>query len=262
MTTTTTPVLDWSPDPLVRPQHRQRYAVGHHADVTAPLTAVRLPLSWPTLQQHNEGACTTFAGAHAANTLRLVDAPATVPVGADPDRRELPGGLPTMLTEDDARAAYDRAQDLDDRPGRDYVGTSVLAAMLAGREAGWWAGFLWAHGTRQIAQALSQLQRPVIVGVPWLDGMWATDAEGRVTVEGSFVGGHALEVYGFDPAHSLFDGTPGFDWLNSQDGYGLSGRGSISARDLGWLLANRGEAAVPVRCLPCPDCQPIAADLP
>lgn len=242
------PRLDYVPSPVVHPSHYRDYAVARVVDDRAPLTRVRLPVTRPPLQQHAEGACTTFAGAHAANTLALIGDVETEAIDpADPSRRVLVGGLPTLLTAGDARAAYARAQDLDDRPGRDYVGTSVLAAMLAGREAGWWPAFRWCHGTRQIAATLCQLQQPVIVGVPWLDGMWSTDELGRVAVAGSFVGGHALEVYGFDPEHPLHEGRPGFDWLNSQDGYGIEGSGSISARDLGWLLANRGEAAVPMR---------------
>lgn len=251
MSTAQLPRLDYAPSPVVQPSHWEHYAVANAVDVLAPLTRVQLPVTRPPLQQHGEGACTTFAGAHAANTLALSLPTATEALDPARPGTRVPIHDPLqLLTADDARAAYARAQDLDDRPGRDYVGTSVLAAMLAGREAGWWAGFLWTHGTRQIAATLSQLQQPVIVGVPWCDGMWQTDAEGRVKVEGRFVGGHALELYGFDPAHPLHDGRPAFDWLNSQDGYGLDGCGSISARDLGWLLANRGEAAVPMRSMP------------
>lgn len=224
---TTDPRLDW------RPRHDPRSRLFDVADRTDPAlpTGLRLlPVTRPRLLQGAEGACAGFASAHAANTHRLE----ANTVGRD-----------GLLDEDDARALYHRAQQLDRVPGEDYSGTSILAAMLAGREHGLWAEFWWAFGTADIARALDQLRRPVVVGVPWTDGMYRTDPEGRVKIEGPTVGGHALEVVGFDPTCALFDGRPGFAWLNSHADYGLDGIGWLEARQLGWLLAGRGEAAVP-----------------
>lgn len=219
--------LDWRPrfDPRSR-----SYAAADLAPV-APAAAGRpLLVTAPPLLQGPEGACAGFASAHAANTHRLE------------------AGLLPLLTADDARALYHRGQQLDYKPGEDYVGTSVLAVMLAGREAGLWPEFRWCFGTGDIARTVDQLRLPVVLGIPWLSGMYATDTDGRVKVEGEVVGGHSLEVFAFHRSHPLLDGRPAFDWLNSHDEYGVdgSGVGTISARDLSWLLANRGEAAVPL----------------
>lgn len=247
MTITVTPMrLDW------RPRHDPRsllqYAAADRVDTAAPLAAVSLPHQLAPLQQHGEGACAPFATAHAINTLRL-DRPVTTrpaPEPTSPGRVELVDGLPELLTEADALARYARAQRLDVYPDS-VPGTSIIATMQAYAEAGDVGEYVWCAGTRDIAHTLQQLRRPVVVGVPWLDGMWSTDADGRVKVEGSGPGtGHALCVFAFDPEHPLHNGRPGFDWLNSQDGYGRgTGVGSISARDLAWLLAAHGEACAP-----------------
>lgn len=235
------PAADW------RPRHDPRsrsYAAADLAPVAEPGVGAPLLVTAPHLRQGPEGACAGFGSAHAANTHRLEAA-----------RDELLAGLsvstPRLLTADDARALYNRAQQLDNVRGDEstgVIGTSVLAAMLAGREAGLWSEFRWCFGTADIARTVDQLRRPVVIGIPWTDGMYATDAEGRVKVEGQLVGGHCLEVFRFERSHPLLGGRPGFEWLNSHANYGPgdSGVGVVSARDLSWLLANRGEAAVPL----------------
>lgn len=214
------PRLDW------RSEHDPR-----SRDFRATAGVTRAPLQdvvWApgpdVLDQGAEGACVGFAlaGLLAAEPIRQADVDADL-----------------------ARSVYREAQTVDEVPGEDYVGTSVLAGLKVGQGRGWWSGYRWAFGTADVAQAVIR-QGPVVVGVPWFDGMYATDPGGQVVVRGEQVGGHALVVVGFLLDHQ--GRGPTFVWLNSWGPeYGEDGVGYVSAADLGRLLAQRGEAAVVVR---------------
>jgi len=147
------------------------------------------------------------------------------------------------LSKDDALKLYDRAQELDHVSGNAYAGTSVLAGMKAGVEAGLWPEFLWAFGTRDIAQALLQVG-PVVIGIPWFTGMEEPDKTGRITIGGDKAGGHAMCLVG------ILASRPGGPWFVAQQSRGPSvgdgGRVLIHHRDLSRLLAGVGEAAIPV----------------
>ena len=193
----------------------------------------------PVMDQGTEGACVGFAAAAAANVLDLADGVVSHP----------------FATADAARI-YGRAKLLDHVPGEAYEGTSVLAGMLAGREAGAWDGFVWAFGTRDVAQAVLQIG-PVVIGVPWLSGMYETGPHGVVRVEGKPVGGHSLVVVGMVrqlgrnevAANDKRAARPGpwFVWQNSWGpSYGVGGLGFVHHADLAALLRSVGEAAIPV----------------
>jgi hypothetical protein len=128
---------------------------------SAPLTDHLWPVG-PVLDQGAEGECVGCAVVDAATTI------------APPERY-----LTTFGIAEDAARIYKRAQQLDEVPGEDYAGTSVLAGMKAGVEAGLFGGYRWAFGTRDVAQAVLQVG-PVVVGVPWLSGMYDTGPGGLV----------------------------------------------------------------------------------
>lgn len=219
----TTRGLDWGSrhDPRSR-EYAARALMRHPVPVQDRL--------WPTgpvLDQGSDGACVGFATAAASNVLEAIDG------GSD------------WLTGSDAATMYARAQEVDDVPGRDYVGTSVLAGMATGTERKLWDAYTWAFGTRDVAQSVLQLG-PVVIGVPWLSGMHETDADGVVTVTGSAGEGHALVIVGLVTSWA---GRPGpwFRWQNSYGtDYGQDGYGYIHHRDLTRLLRGQGEAAVPL----------------
>lgn len=226
------PTLDW------RSRHDVRslsYGVREHLQqlTSAPLQLadVLLPIG-PVLDQGSEGECVGMGVIDAANVLFE----AAGHIGAH------------LLGAEDAHQLYKRAQQLDDRPGESYSGTSVLAGMAAGVEAGLWQRYLWSFGTRDIAATLMS-RTPVIVGIPWLSGMYETAAGGRVEVAGDDTGaGHCLVIVGLKLTGPQGQPGPWFTWLNSWGtSYGDGGLGYVHHADLARLLRSQGEAAVPVR---------------
>lgn len=189
----------------------------------------------PPLDLHDASGCVGMATAAAANVLEL----ATLPAWTRPERAT------GLLTHDDALALYGRAQELDAISGSDYPGTSVLAGMLAGREAGHWASFLWSFGTRDLAQAVLQVG-PAVVGIPWDASLDEPDDAAVIVPGGTPAGGHALAVVGLVLSRA---GRPGpFFVLQQSRGpeHGDQGRVYLHHEHLSALLAGVGEAAIPV----------------
>lgn len=188
----------------------------------------------PPLNLHDASGCTGHAGVNASNILELATAGPYDKV-ADID----------MMGHADAMKLYDLAQTLDDIPGVEYPGTSVLALMKAGQHMGLWGSYVWAFGTKDIAQALLQVG-PVVVGIPWLSGMSAPGPDGIVTVAGDPIGGHALCLFGIRMAINGKAG-PWFGALQSWgEGVGDHGRVWFHHKDLAQLLHGTGEAAIPL----------------
>jgi hypothetical protein len=190
--------------------------------------------SVPPLSLRDASGCVGMACAAAANVLALAGASAYA----------RPADV-ALLGKGDALALYDRAQDLDSISGKAYPGTSVLAGMLAGREAGLWPGFLWAFGLRDIAQALLQVG-PVVIGVPWDEGLESPGPDGVAAPGGQSLGGHALALVGLRMAVA---GRPGPFFVAQQSrgpAEGDGGRIYLHHKTLAGLLAGVGEAAIPI----------------
>lgn len=150
-----------------------------------------------------------------------------------------------------AYRGYKRAQDLDPWSGNAYEGTSVDAGFQVARELGAIDSWRWMHNTTQIRDALLQVG-PVVVGVDWYSGMYATRPSGLVEISGSVVGGHCLTLIGYHPSMRILgeDWNARFEvfkWKNSWgSSYGRNGVGYIRAEDLGALMAAGGDAAVAI----------------
>lgn len=184
----------------------------------------------PPLSLHDASGCTGHAGVNAANVRTLA-------AGAvEPDE---------LLDGADAMRLYDLAQDRDAWPGDEYPGTSILAVMKAGQDAGLWGTYLWAFGTKDVAQALLQVG-PVVIGIPWLSQMAEPGPDGIVTVGGQSLGGHALCLFAI---RMKVAGKAG-PWFGALQTYGPEvGDGGviwIHHKDLARLLRSRGEAAIPL----------------
>lgn len=214
-----------------RSRHDPRSRHYRSADRTPGAAPLRDHL-WPTgpvLDQGAEGACVGFGITDAVNVLRLAHL------------RE------DLLTADDARALYQQAQRLDDVPGEAYSGTSVLAGLSAARAAGDLGGYLWAFGTAELAQALLTTG-PVVIGIPWPVSWMNPGADGLLTLGPAedMSAGHCLAVVGIRLTGPHAAAGPYFVLQNSYGpGWGDAGRGYVHHRDLGLLLAQGGEAAVP-----------------
>lgn len=221
---------DHEPRPGWASRHDERSLAFHVRRSLAgstPVQNVDLPVG-PVLDQGQEGECVGCGVVDAVNVLR-----------------NLAGRTP-LLKIADAAGLYHLAQTLDDVPGTDYTGTSVLAGMKAAQQQGWISGYEWALGTRDIAQSILA-HRPVVVGVPWLSGMYDTGPGGLVQVAGEDRGeGHCLLVAKLRMVGPQGQPGPFFGWQNSWGvKYGAGGIGWIHHRDLAGLLHGSGEAAVP-----------------
>lgn len=183
------------------------------------------------LDQGREGACVGFAWMG-----ELLAAPVR------PDRQpsqELGNALASWY--------YKRAQKVDQWPGEDYEGTSVLAGAKIMKEEGFIESYRWCFDIKDVRDTVITTG-PVVIGIPWKAGMYETLPEGLVKVHGKNVGGHALVITGFDPAMKINGRVqPVFRWRNSWgSGYGVDGSGYIRYNDLEELLKQTGEACVPL----------------
>lgn len=174
--------------------------------------------SW--LDQGREGACTGFAVSHEA---------AARPV----EVKNIDNAL--------AYKVYKRAQQLDIWPGENYSGSSVLAAMKAGKELGWYDEYRWAFGVDDLALAVSR-KGPAVLGVNWYEGMFQTSRSGYISVSGRKAGGHAILCHGFNVKGGYFKlhNSWGKSW-------GINGECKITYEDMDRLLREQGEACIPVK---------------
>lgn len=152
------------------------------------------------------------------------------------------------VTADYAHAWYYEIKDKRyDRWGRED-GSSVNAGMRVGRDRGLWTGWRWCFGIDDVKRGIRV--GPVVLGIPWRSGMFRADTRGIIQPTGSDEGGHAIRATGYTA--NLLGLGPHFRLMNSWGrSWGRNGYCYISADHLGELLADDGEAAVPLnRSLP------------
>lgn len=177
----------------------------------------RVPVA---LDQGAEGACVGFGWAHELAARPKED--------------------PT-ITNDDAFHIYHRAQELDEWPGESYQGTSVLAGAKTVMELGKIKEYRWALGPgaaaaeNDLALAVGY-KGPAVLGTFWYEGMMEQDEAGYLHPTGNILGGHCYLVYGYNL-------KTGYKVWNS---WGTGHYGNISPADMITLLANSGEACIPV----------------
>lgn len=230
--------LDW------RPNHDERsreYAIRS----VLPRRVAPRRVMWDegvVLDQGSEGACVGFGW--TADLLCEPVAPTEQPSVRDAERYAL--------------EHYRRAKAVDEWPGEDYSGTSVLAGAKVLKRDGHISEYRWCFSVRDVRDAVIT-EGPVVLGVPWHEGMYETRPDGLVTVTGDRVGGHCIVVTGYDPALDLGDGEGPrevFRWRNSWgESYGVGGSAYVAYSDLGSLLSGQGEACVPIR-VSVPDFRP------
>ena len=188
--------------------------------------------SWAYVQldQGKEGACAGFS--------------ATTEASANPKPWF---GVPSLVKDSTpinaiAHEVYKRAQFLDEYPGENYEGSSVLGAAKAGVERGWWTGYKWALGPGATAAAQDVILSlswvgPVMMGTDWYEGMFRADAKGYLRATGKVAGGHAYLLTKYSKKR---------DAVWTCNSWGGAGQGWITRADLITLLNAGGDACVPV----------------
>jgi hypothetical protein len=198
------------------------------------LQQVRQPRSYTwragiVLDQGSEGACVGFSWAH-----ELAARPRVV---AD-------------VNADLARNIYFEAQMVDPWPGGSYPGadpvyegSSVLAGAKVLQGRGHFLEYRWATTLTELIGALGY-EGPVVLGINWWTGMFTPDATGFLHPTGMIEGGHAILANGVSVKgkYVRLHNSWGAGW-------GDNGEAKVSFDDMEKLLAENGEACVPVRRL-------------
>lgn len=192
------------------------------------------------LDQLNEGKCVGYGW-----TAELMAHPGKVKIG-NGSRDE---------AEQFATELYRAAQRIDDWPGENYEGTSVLAGAQIVHAARLIESYRWAFTIDDVIDTLCASARdgggPVVIGIPWYEGMYETRPGGLVEVSGPMVGGHCLTLVGYSPKRRIWEEGwwnrfEVIRWRNSWGtAYGDHGDGYIRPENLEWLLSQQGEACVP-----------------
>lgn len=171
-----------------------------------------------SLDQGNEGACVGFGWAH-----ELAARPSVHP-----------------MTNELAFSLYNEAKTVDQWPGVNYEGTSVLAGAKAVQAHHWLSEYRWAFSENDLALAVGY-KGPVVLGVWWLSGMdnLRKDEDGRLwaSVFGDKRGGHCFITHGYSIK---------LDAYKCWNSWGAPSEFYISRPDMAKLLADEGEACVPV----------------
>lgn len=187
-----------------------------------------------TLDQGREGACVGFGW-----TQEFLSSPRPYHAAS------------AVRANEYAREFYYRCRQVDEWPGENYDGTSVLAGAQVAVERGLIESYWWCTSIEDVRDAVIELG-PVVIGIPWYYNMYFTRESGLVEPSGDLVGGHCILIDEYHPGKRLSGESwserfHGFGWHNSWgDGYGVGGRGFIRYEDLRDLLARWGEACVPM----------------
>jgi hypothetical protein len=186
------------------------------------------------LDQGSEGACVGFGW-----TAEALAGPVHVNLNDIPE--------PSAPKEPNlfANYVYKQAQKIDQWPGEDYEGTSVLAGAKIMSKYGVIHQYRWAFGISDVIGALMS-QGPVVLGIQWYQGMYLAP-NGRLQVFGNHVGGHCILAIGYNPSSQVFDGKETVILQNSWGtSWGIDGIAEITVEELDRLLKEGGEACVPL----------------
>lgn len=170
--------------------------------------------------QFEEPSCTGFATIHAA-----ISEPYPI-IGLSPTH---------------ASYLYQRAKELDQWPGEDYEGSSVLGAISAAKEFGYFLEYGWCFNENEVNAAVCYAG-PVIMGTNWTTGMMEPDSNGIIYPTGESLGGHAYPILGYDAKTGLYriHNSWGISFGDIGDCY-------IHCDDLAKLMKDGAEACIPLR---------------
>lgn len=148
----------------------------------------------------------------------------------------------------DTRQLYWQAQRRDPWPGGAYPGAdpryhgvSLLAGVQQIKALGFINAYYWTTRERHVAEAVAW-HSPIVLAVPWYEGMLVPDRAGYITASGAMVGYHCVVVSGLD----VLTGT--YRVSNSwSPTWGLGGDCILRRRDLALLMCDPdAEACLPI----------------
>jgi hypothetical protein len=149
-----------------------------------------------------------------------------------------------------AMRIYTEAQKVDEWPGEDYEGTSVLAGVKVCTAWGHYGSYRWCFGLNDLVLALGYAG-PVVLGINWHEQMFEPDSNGRIQPSGQVVGGHAILAHAVQVKTTKRPIPQIWLWNSWGRAWGRDGRAWLSWDDMTTLLADAGEACVPqARSLP------------
>ncbi|MFO7563846.1 MAG: hypothetical protein R6X02_14465 [Enhygromyxa sp.] len=215
----------------------RRYPVRELLDLDRPLTSKTWRCAL-VLDQERQGACTGFAVTHA--------------LAAAPHPRR--AGLDATFARE---TIYWAAQKLDPFEGGAYPGAtrhttggSLLAAAKVLRARGLIREYRWAFDLDEVLYTISQLG-PVVLGVPWYEGMSEPACCGMLHPTGRRKGAHAVLARGVDLRRRtvLLHNSWGRGW-------GRRGTALMHWEDLAGLLTRSKDAEACVLLKPSSGCGP------
>lgn len=170
-----------------------------------------------SLDQGNEGACVGFGWSHELAAKPFVH----------------------TVSNETAFALYHQSQSIDGWP-LPHEGSSVLAGAKSVATNGFMTEYRWAFGENDLALAVGY-KGPAVLGVNWYTGMdnQTIDSKGRrwAHVEGSVRGGHCFITHGYSVPLNAY---------KCWNSWGVPSEFYISKDDMAKLLADSGEACIPV----------------
>lgn len=176
------------------------------------------------LDQGNEGSCVGFGFGHELNAEPQV----------------------VSCFFDCAHSIYKDAQRVDEWPGEDYEGTSVLAGAKVVTSRGFYTEYRWAETEDDMARAVAHVG-PVVIGVDWYDGMFDPDENGFLNLTGNIAGGHCILVYALNVEEGYYK-----VWNSWGPNWGDMGTAKIRCSDMARLILAQGEVCLPVRKIDVP----------
>lgn len=139
-----------------------------------------------------------------------------------------------------AHKLYSRATQIDPFPGTwppTDTGSSGLAVAKAAKELKEISKYQWAFSADGLAKALQT--GPAIIGVPWFEGMFTPDRDGRIWPTGGIAGGHEILVRGIIGRDFLLSNSWGTSW-------GLKGECLLPMDAWSTLRRNQADVTIPV----------------
>jgi hypothetical protein len=133
---------------------------------------------------------------------------------------------------------YKEAQKVDEWPGEDYEGTSVLAGLKVVNSLKWCDEYRWSFSHLDTQLGIGY-EGPGVAGTYWYTDMMDADSNGFIHVTGNIEGGHCYLLIGVNIEEQYFT------ILNSWGVWGINGTGraKLSFDDYEKLRTNEGEMA-------------------